>query len=94
MICIYVMLDLIPDHLKNFNEFLRHSQNCNVAMSKLPFEKKNKKKQDVFVKHQCPQNGHFLRNVTLIFDLDLDDMTLISWVLSKATCIPNMSIVT
>ena len=28
-------------------------------------------KQDVFVKHECPRNGHFLRNVTFIFDLDL-----------------------
>ena len=27
--------------------------------------------QDVFVKHECPLNGHFLRNVTFIFDLDL-----------------------
>ena len=26
--------------------------------------------------------------------IDLDDMTLTKWVLSKATCIPNMSIVT
>ena len=26
-------------------------------------------KQDVFVKHECPQNGHFLRNVIYIFDL-------------------------
>ena len=51
-------------------------------------------KQDVLVEHYCPRNGHFLRNVTLIFDLDLDDMTLTSWVLWKATCIPNMSIVT
>ena len=33
------------------------------------------------------------KNVTLIFDLDLD-MTFTSWVLSKATCMPNMSIVT
>ena len=32
--------------------------------------------------------------VTLIFDFDLDDMTLTSWVSSKATCIPNMSVVT
>ena len=54
----------------------------------------DKIEQDVFVKHYCPTNGHFLRNVTLIFDLALDDMTLTSWVLSKATCIPNMSIVT
>ena len=30
----------------------------------------NNNKQDVFVKHECPRNGHFLRNVTLIFDLD------------------------
>ena len=29
------------------------------------------KKQDVFVKHQCPRNTHLLRNTTLIFDLDL-----------------------
>ena len=50
-------------------------------------------KQYVFVKHECLQNGHFLRNVTLIFHLNLDDMTLTSWVLSKVTCIPNMSIV-
>ena len=28
-------------------------------------------KQDMFVKHECPQNSHFLRNVTFIFDLDL-----------------------
>ena len=28
-------------------------------------------KQDVFVKLECPRNGHFLRNVTFIFDLDL-----------------------
>ena len=28
-------------------------------------------KQDVFVKQECPRNGHFLRNVTFIFDLDL-----------------------
>ena len=42
----------------------------------------------------CPQNSHFLRNVTLIFELDLDDMTLTSWVLLKATCILNMCIVT
>ena len=27
-------------------------------------------------------------------DLDLDDMTLTSCVLSKSTCIPNMTIVT
>ena len=27
--------------------------------------------QDEFVKHECPLNGHFLRNVTFIFDLDL-----------------------
>ena len=27
--------------------------------------------QDVFVKHECTRNGHFLRNVTFIFDLDL-----------------------
>ena len=27
--------------------------------------------QDVFVKHEWPRNGHFLRNVTFIFDLDL-----------------------
>ena len=33
-------------------------------------DKKKKKKQDVFVKHECPRNGHFLRNVTSIFDLD------------------------
>ena len=24
--------------------------------------------QDVFVKHECPRTGHFLRNVTFIFD--------------------------
>ena len=28
--------------------------------------------QDVFVKHQCRRNVHFLKIVTLIFDLDLD----------------------
>ena len=28
-------------------------------------------KKNVFVKHECPRNGHFLRNVTFIFDLDL-----------------------
>ena len=28
-------------------------------------------KQDVFVKHECPRNRHFLRNVTFIFDPDL-----------------------
>ena len=30
-----------------------------------------KDKQDVFVKHECPRNGQFLRNVTFIFHLDL-----------------------
>ena len=35
-----------------------------------------------------PPKQPFFRNVTLIFDLDLDDMTLTSKVLSKATCIP------
>ena len=30
-----------------------------------------KDKQDVFVKQECPRNGHSLRDVTFIFDLDL-----------------------
>ena len=30
-----------------------------------------KKEQDLFVKHECPQSGHFLRNVAFIIDLDL-----------------------
>ena len=34
-------------------------------------EMKQKKKQDVFVKHKCHRNGHFLTNVNFIFDLDL-----------------------
>ena len=34
-------------------------------------KKPKQKRQDVFVKHECPRNGHFLRNVTIIFDLDL-----------------------
>ena len=39
----------------------------------------------------APEMANFLRNVTFMFKLDLDDMTLTSWVLLKATCIPNMS---
>ena len=30
-----------------------------------------KSEQDMFVKHECARNGHFLRDVTFIFDLDL-----------------------
>ena len=40
------------------------------------------------------QKRRFFRNITLIFNLDLGDMTLTSWVLSKATCISNMCIIT
>ena len=41
-----------------------------------------------------PPKQPFFEKCNLDIHLDLDDMTLTSWVLSKAICIPNMSIVT
>ena len=44
------------------------------------------------MKHECPRNGHFLRNVTFIFadDLDLGNSRC---VLMRCAFIPNMSLV-
>ena len=49
-----------------------------------------KLQQDVFVKQECHRNGHFLRNVTFIFDLDLGTSRCI---LMRYAFIPNMSLV-
>ena len=62
----------------------------------VPQRKKQKKKnQDVFVKHECPPNVHFLKIVTFIFDLDLaDDLDLGTsrCILMRCAFIPNMSL--
>ena len=54
----------------SFNNLLEESIGKHCGKKKNN-KKKNPKKQDVFVKHECPRNGHFLRNVTFMFDLDL-----------------------
>ena len=59
--------------------------------------KKNPKKQDVYVKHLCPRNTHFLRNMNLILTLTFaDDLALGTrrCVLMRSAFVPNMSLVT
>ena len=50
-------------------------------------------KQAVFVKQYYPQKWPFLKSVTLVFYLDLGQMTLIRCSSVTCTHIPNMSFV-
>ena len=69
------------------------SKACTASLYQL-FEPIDLKKKRVCETLMPPKRLFFFFNVTLIFDLYCDDMTLTSWVLSKATCILNMSMIT
>ena len=50
---------------------VKHKSNDGTNLHTTWLKTNCKIKQDVFVKHECPRNGHFLSNITFIFDLEL-----------------------